>query len=68
MSYVGKALGLFLVGFFHIKTSIAYVYMFESVHSSNKAFCTTVINIFDALPITLTGIYLSWFSKDLLLL
>jgi len=68
MSYGGKAFGLFLLGFFHIKTSIAYVYMFENVHSSDKAFCSTIINIVDALPITLTGVYLSWFSKDLLLL
>lgn len=67
-SYITKAIGLVVMGLFHIKTSISYVFMFESVHSRNKAFCSTVINIIDGIPVTLTCVYLRWISHDLILL
>jgi len=48
--YVIKVMGLVLMGAFHIKTSIAYVYMFENVHTRNKSSCATFINVIDAIP------------------
>jgi len=48
--YVIKSIGCVIMGAFHIKTSVAYVYMFENVHTRNKSSCATFINVIDAIP------------------
>jgi len=66
--YVMKSFGLALMGIFHIKTSVAYVYMFESVHSRNKPSCATFINVMDAMPLAVTALILKFISPDILLI
>jgi len=67
-NYITKAIGLVVMGLFHIKISVSYVYMFECVHSRNKPSCATVINIFDGISLTIACVYLRWISHDLILL
>lgn len=66
--YVVKTVGLILMGMFHIKTSVAYVYMFENVHSRNKASCATFINVIDAIPLSVTALFLKFINPNVLLL
>lgn len=66
--YIGKAIGLAIMGMLHIKSAVAYVYMFENVHSRNKAPSATFINMMDAIPLTVTVLFLKFASPDILLL
>ena len=43
-----KGIGMFVQGFLHLKIMLAYTHMFELTNGEHKAFCSTVINIFDA--------------------
>lgn len=43
-----KAIGLFLQGFFHIRTNLSYVYLFEVVQNDMKRYTTSFVNFTQA--------------------
>jgi len=52
------------IGFFQIKNSLSYVWLFESVPSRHKTIACTLINSFDAIPYIVICVYFDHMSSN----
>mmetsp|Transcript_24412 Transcript_24412/g.17166 ORF Transcript_24412/g.17166 Transcript_24412/m.17166 type:complete len:143 (+) Transcript_24412:91-519(+) len=63
-NYYTKSCAFFLMGFFHIKTSLSFVYLFELSPQKNKMLACSFVNLIDALPLVLGCIYFKYISTN----
>ena len=64
-SFWFKMIGYILLGFSFIKSSLCYVYLFEFVHSRDKAFACSFINFLDALSPAIAGLFFLFVDLDI---
>ena len=61
--YVRMA-GFYLMGLSQIRNSVSYVWASECVPLPKKSIVFTIINLVDAIPVTVTCLYFRYVSKD----
>ena len=59
-----KLIAYLVFGFSQMKSSLCYVYLFEFVHSRDKSFACSCINILDALTPAIAGIWFLLIDLD----
>ena len=60
-----KRAGLFLQGFFHIKTTLAYTYSTELMPENKKVLATTLLTACDAITLMVINLYLVNVRKNM---
>ena len=53
-----------MMGILHLKITAAYTHLFELVDDESKGFCATVMNMFDAMTLGITGFSYLFITKD----
>lgn len=56
------------MAFWHIKTPVSFVSLFELSQSKNKSMACSLINLVDALPLIVAGLYFKFVSKNVTIL
>ena len=59
-----KVLAYMVLGFSQMKSSLCYVYIFEMLHSRDKAFSCSCINFYDALTPAIAGMFFLFIELD----
>ena len=62
--YWFKLVAYLVFGFTQMKSSLSYVYLFEFVHSRDKSFACSCINILDALSPAIAGGFFLFIALD----
>ena len=58
-----RSISLFLIGFFHLRSTTSFVMCFDVVPKSSKSITATAINSYDGATLIFMGIYFA-FIKD----
>lgn len=61
---VTRCLAFFLMGLAQVKSGTSYVWLSESTSLAHKSKAFTYINLFDAFPMAVVGLYYLFISKD----
>ena len=64
---VAKKVGFFLIGFFHLKTSLSYTYLAELVPEKNKNTALTMISAHDAMSLPIACSVMKFYKPDIML-
>ena len=56
--------GFFLFGLSSLKNSLAYIYLFEFMHSKDKSFACSCINFVDVSGTAIAGLFFLLIKKD----
>lgn len=60
-----KSIGLFLQGFFHLKTTLSYNYVTEFMPEEKKVLASTLMTAFDSSTLLFLSIYLAYYSRNI---
>mmetsp|Transcript_101614 Transcript_101614/g.140442 ORF Transcript_101614/g.140442 Transcript_101614/m.140442 type:complete len:165 (+) Transcript_101614:538-1032(+) len=63
-NFAARSISFALMGFFHIKTSLSFVYLFELSPQKNKMFACSFVNLIDALPLIVGCVYFQYISVE----
>ena len=53
-----------MMAFFHIKTPLSFVYLFELSQSKHKSIACSLVNLGDAFPLIVGGVFFKYISTN----
>mmetsp|Transcript_7059 Transcript_7059/g.9241 ORF Transcript_7059/g.9241 Transcript_7059/m.9241 type:complete len:216 (+) Transcript_7059:3-650(+) len=63
-NYWVRSISFACMSFWHIKTSVSFVYLFEISETKNKSFSCAAVNFVDSLPLIVGGVFFKYISTN----